>query len=126
MLVLWKFNLFTNSTKRFIDRELLTGNFTPFSSKGLTFQTWKILPEDWNPFGLKSIRSALLNLVELGSGTRKIGPISSYISTHQLHALYFQFVISLSNEKEPMFSQTCYILNYILNFAQYFTATFAI
>ena len=41
------------------------------------------------PKGLKSIRSALLNLVELGSGTRQIGPISGYISTHQLHAFIF-------------------------------------
>ena len=34
--------------------------------------------------GLKSIRSALLNLVESGPGTRQIGPISGDISTHQL------------------------------------------
>ena len=34
---------------------------------------------------LKSIRSALLNLVELGPGTRQAGLISGYISTHQQH-----------------------------------------
>ena len=39
--------------------------------------------------GLKSIQSALLNLVELGPGTRQIGPISGCISTHQLHASHF-------------------------------------
>ena len=39
--------------------------------------------------GLKSIRSVLLNLVELGPWTRQIEPISGYISTHQLHAPHF-------------------------------------
>ena len=39
--------------------------------------------------GMKSIPSALLNLVELGPGTRQIGPILVYISTHQLYASHF-------------------------------------
>ena len=43
--------------------------------------------------GLKSIRSGLLNLVELGPGTRQIGPISGCISTHQLHASHFQLMM---------------------------------
>ena len=43
--------------------------------------------------GMKSIRSALLNLVELGPGTRQIGPISQYISTHQLHSSHFQLMM---------------------------------
>ena len=37
--------------------------------------------------GLKYIRSALLNVVELDPGTRQIGLLSGYIITHQLHAL---------------------------------------
>ena len=43
--------------------------------------------------GLKSIQSALLNLEELGPGTRQIGPISGCISTHQLHASHFQLMM---------------------------------
>ena len=43
--------------------------------------------------GLKSIRSGLLNLVELGPGTGQIGPISECISTHQLHASHFQLMM---------------------------------
>ena len=42
---------------------------------------------------LKSIQSALLNLVELGPGTRQIGPISGYISTLQLHISDFQLMV---------------------------------
>ena len=37
---------------------------------------------------LKSIRSALLNLVQLGPGTRQIGPISRYISTSFTFSTY--------------------------------------
>ena len=46
--------------------------------------------------GLKSIRSALLNLVELGTGTRQIGPISGYISNHQLHTSHFQLKMPIT------------------------------
>ena len=45
---------------------------------------------------LKSIRSALLNLVELDPGTRQIGPISGYISTHKVHASRFQLTMPRS------------------------------
>ena len=44
--------------------------------------------------GLKSIRSALLNLVKLSPETRPTGLISGYISIHQLHASHFQFIMS--------------------------------
>ena len=44
--------------------------------------------------GLKSIHSTLLNLVELGLGSRYIGPISGHISTHQLHSSHSQFTIT--------------------------------
>ena len=43
--------------------------------------------------GLKSIRSALLNLVELGPGTKQIGSISEYILTYQLHASHSQLMM---------------------------------
>ena len=33
-------------SKRYLDRELLTADFTPFSSKGLTLETCKDLQED--------------------------------------------------------------------------------
>ena len=65
-------------------KELLTGNFTLFFSKGLTLQRW---------YNLRENRSALLNMKELGSGARQIGPISGYISTHQQHAPYFQLMM---------------------------------
>ena len=39
------------------------------------------------------IRSALLNLMGLGPGTRQVGLISGYISTHQLHASHFQLMM---------------------------------
>ena len=42
---------------------------------------------------LKYIRSALLNLVDLGPATRQIGPISGYISTRWLNASYFQLMM---------------------------------
>ena len=48
---------------------------------------------------MKSIPSALLNLVELGPGTRQIGPILVYISTHQLHASHFQLMMPEANQK---------------------------
>ena len=43
--------------------------------------------------GMKSIRSVFLNLVELGPGTKQIGPVSGYISTHQRDALHVQLRI---------------------------------
>ena len=41
----------------------------------------------------RGLKSALLNLVELGPGTRQIGPISGYTSTHQLHASHFELMV---------------------------------
>ena len=43
--------------------------------------------------GMKSIQSAFLNLVELGPGTRQVGPISGCISTHELHASHLQLMM---------------------------------
>ena len=47
--------------------------------------------------GLKSIGSALLNIVEFGHGTRQIGSILGYTSNHQLHASYLQLMMPTTN-----------------------------
>ena len=76
--------------KNLLHRETQNGNFTQFSSKGLILQIWF-------EGGLKSIRCALIKFVELGPGPRKIGPISGYISTHQLHVSHFQLMTPTTN-----------------------------
>ena len=71
-----------------LGRERLTCNFPPFSSNIFTLQTWLDLQEDWNTFG-----TVKLSLVELGPGTKEIGPTLEYISTHRLHTSCFQLMM---------------------------------
>ena len=79
--------LHKKSNQNVLDRELLKGNFTPFSSKGLTLQTVKICKRT----EIYSVSSP--KFAGLGPGARQIRPISGYISTHQLHASYFQLMM---------------------------------
>ena len=48
--------------------------------------------------GLKSIRSVLLNLVELGPETRQIWLISGYISNHQLATCFTFSTYDVNNK----------------------------
>ena len=85
-------SLYDKCTAKPLHRELLTGNLTSFSLKGLTFQNIVRFLR-----GLKSIRSSLLNMVEFGPGIRQIGPISGNTSTHHLYASHFQYIMPTTN-----------------------------